>query len=80
MLVIRNHHWHALRKLLRQEFDAQLIIRVILDRQMILPELAAHGPVYLVRIVVRRRRARLAAEVADAYLQQLVEVCTLRAI
>ncbi len=78
MLVIPQHYWVRLRKLLRDDFDAQLTVRVILDRHMILPEATPHGPIYLVIIVVRRRYAGLATAVADTYLRAVVEMCTYR--
>jgi hypothetical protein len=78
MLVIPQHHWVRLRKLLREQFDAQLTVRVILDRQMILPGSTPHGPIYLVIITARRQHARLAAAVADTYLRRVVELCTYR--
>jgi hypothetical protein len=78
MLVIPSHYWVRLRKSLREEFDAQLTIRVILARHMILPISATHGPLYLVSVIVRRKRVVAAAAYVDTYLLFLAELCTQR--
>jgi len=78
MLDIPSHYWVRLRKSLREEFEAQLRIHVILDRQMILPGSTTHGPLYLVSVVVRRKHVIAAAAYVDAYLLFLVELCTRR--
>jgi hypothetical protein len=78
MLVIPSHYWVRLRKSLREEFDAQLTIRVILARHMILPSFATHGPLYLVSVIVRRNRVAAVAAYMYAYLMSLTELCTRR--